>query len=155
MHDCRAITREPVRRVSRRRPRRPPMTTDACRRRGHCGSVPVCALAGASHEVFDPCRPVRAGRAARRTFRDGGEIRLARASAGEAPPLEKLPDWAVPQSYKLDLRSDPEQPGYSGTVAIAVDLKQASDHLWLHGKDLKVSSVTITDANGKSHGGKY
>ncbi len=80
---------------------------------------------------------------------------VARASAGEAPPLEKLPDWAVPQSYKLDLRSDPEQPGYSGTVAIAVDLKQASDHLWLHGKDLKVSSVTITDANGKSHGGKY
>ncbi|HEY3521106.1 MAG TPA: M1 family metallopeptidase [Rhodanobacteraceae bacterium] len=77
------------------------------------------------------------------------------ASAGEAPPLETLPGWAVPQSYRLDLRGDPEQPGYSGTVTIAVDLKKASDHLWLHGKDLKVSSVTITDANGKSHGGKY
>jgi len=79
----------------------------------------------------------------------------AAETRGEAPPLEKLPDWAVPQSYKLDLRSDPEQPGYSGTVTIAVDLKKASDHLWLHGKDLKVSNVTVTDASGKSHKGKY
>ncbi|MGH8212378.1 MAG: M1 family metallopeptidase, partial [Rhodanobacteraceae bacterium] len=77
------------------------------------------------------------------------------ASPSEAPPLEKLPDWAVPQSYRLDLRSDPEQAGYSGTVTIALDLKQSSDHLWLHGKDLKVSSVTITDAKGKVHTGKY
>src|SRR5699024_5490337 len=28
-------------------------------------------------------------------------------------------------------------------------------HLWLHGKDLKVSSVKITDAQGKSHSGAY
>ncbi|HJU07673.1 MAG TPA: M1 family metallopeptidase [Rhodanobacteraceae bacterium] len=77
------------------------------------------------------------------------------AAVKESVPLEKLPDWAVPQSYKLDLRSDPEQPGYSGTVTIAVNLKQAADHVWLHGKDLKVSDVTITDANGKSHSGKY
>src|SRR5690606_37216340 len=35
------------------------------------------------------------------------------------------------------------------------DLKKASDHLWLHGKGLKVSSVTITDAQGDTHAGKY
>ncbi|HWG11503.1 MAG TPA: M1 family metallopeptidase [Rhodanobacteraceae bacterium] len=81
--------------------------------------------------------------------------KAATAVQGEAPPLEKLPDWAVPQSYKLELRSDPEKSGYSGTVTIAVDLKQASDHLWLHGKDLKVSSVKITDAHGKPREGKY
>src|SRR5579885_1307856 len=81
--------------------------------------------------------------------------KAAAATGSEAPPLEKLPDWAVPQSYKLELRSDPEQPGYSGTVMIAVDLKKSSDHLWLHGKDLKVSNVTVIDANGKSHEGKY
>src|SRR6185312_12176345 len=34
-------------------------------------------------------------------------------------------------------------------------LKQASDHLWLHGKDLKVTTVTVTDAAGKAHTGKY
>ena len=49
------------------------------------------------------------------------------ATAGtSAPPLTRLPDWAVPQSYDLALKSDPAQPGYSGTVTIVVDLKQAS-----------------------------
>ncbi|HET6911843.1 MAG TPA: M1 family metallopeptidase, partial [Rhodanobacteraceae bacterium] len=66
-----------------------------------------------------------------------------------------LPRWAVPQSYELSLRTDPQKSGYGGTVTIAVDLKKASDHLWLHGKDLKVSRVTVTDAAGKAHDGKY
>ncbi|HET7932051.1 MAG TPA: M1 family aminopeptidase [Rhodanobacteraceae bacterium] len=73
----------------------------------------------------------------------------------EVPPLTRLPDWAVPQSYQLSLKSDPDKAGFSGTVTIAVDLKKAADHLWLHGKDLRVSSVTITDAHGKVRAGKY
>ncbi|MGH8182898.1 MAG: M1 family metallopeptidase [Rhodanobacteraceae bacterium] len=77
------------------------------------------------------------------------------AKAAESPPLTRLPTWAVPESYDLALKSDPEQSDYSGTVTIAVDLKQASNHLWLHGKDLKVSSVTITDAKDHEHRGKY
>ena len=81
--------------------------------------------------------------------------KTAVAKSAEAPPLEMLPRWAVPESYDLALRSDPGQPGYGGTVTIAVDLKQAANHLWLHGKDLKVSSVTITDAKGHPHTGKY
>ncbi|MGN6728540.1 MAG: M1 family metallopeptidase [Rhodanobacteraceae bacterium] len=79
----------------------------------------------------------------------------ASSKSTEAAPLGKLPRWAVPQSYQLEFRSDPEQSGYSGTVTISVDLKKASDHLWLHGKDLKVSQVTVTDAQGKPHTGKY
>ncbi|HET6632925.1 MAG TPA: M1 family metallopeptidase [Rhodanobacteraceae bacterium] len=77
------------------------------------------------------------------------------AAGGEAPPLEKLPRWAVPQAYSLSLRIDPAQKGYSGITVIKLDLKQASDHVWLHGKDLKVSKVTITDAAGSKHTGKY
>ena len=76
-------------------------------------------------------------------------------AAASQPPMTRLPDWVVPQSYDLSIKSDPGQPGYSGTVTIAVDLKKASNHLWLHGKDLKVSSVTITDAMGHTHTGKY
>ncbi|MGH8146406.1 MAG: M1 family metallopeptidase [Rhodanobacteraceae bacterium] len=76
------------------------------------------------------------------------------ASASKAP-LTRLPDWAVPESYDLAIKSDPDKTSYSGTVTIAVDLKKASDHLWLHGKDLKVSSVTVTDAKGNAHTGKY
>ncbi|HEX7368664.1 MAG TPA: M1 family metallopeptidase [Rhodanobacteraceae bacterium] len=77
------------------------------------------------------------------------------AVTAETPPLTRLPDWAVPESYDLSIKSDPDQPGYSGTVTIAVDLKKASNYLWLHGKDLKVSKVTITDAHGHAHTGKY
>ena len=79
----------------------------------------------------------------------------AAASSANTPPLTRLPQWAVPESYDLSIKSNPDQPGYSGTVTIAVDLKQASNHLWLHGKDLKVSSVTIIDAAGRKHTGKY
>jgi alanyl aminopeptidase len=61
----------------------------------------------------------------------------------------------VPESYDLSIKSDPDQSDYRGTVTIAVDLKKAANHLWLHGKDLKVSSVTITDAHGRTHAGKY
>ena len=75
--------------------------------------------------------------------------------AAQTPPMTRLPDWAVPESYDLAIKSDPKQAAYSGTVTIAVDLKKASNYLWLHGKDLKVSSVTVTDAHGKRHTGKY
>ena len=81
--------------------------------------------------------------------------RSAAAKTAETPPLTRLPDWAVPQSYDLAIKSDPDQPGYSGTVTIAVDLKKSSNHLWLHGKDLKVSGVSITDAHGKTRTGRY
>ncbi len=77
------------------------------------------------------------------------------AKSAEAPPLTRLPDWVVPESYDLALKSDPAQSGYTGTVRIGVQLKQAADHLWLHGKDLKVASVTVTDAAGKAYAGKY
>lgn len=73
----------------------------------------------------------------------------------DAAPLGKLPRWAVPQSYDLRLRVDPKRDGYSGSVAIKLQLQQPSDHLWLHGQDLKVSKVTVTDAAGKPHTGHY
>ncbi len=79
----------------------------------------------------------------------------APAPVTDAPPLTRLPAWAVPESYELSIRSDPDAAGYRGTVAIKVDLKKAANHLWLHGKDLEVSSVTVTDAAGHAHHGRY
>ena len=66
-----------------------------------------------------------------------------------------LPRWAVPQAYRLALRSDPAGADYQGVVSIAVELRKAADHLWLHGKDLHVTRVTITDAHGQTHSGSY
>src|SRR5690348_15676432 len=79
----------------------------------------------------------------------------AATTSAQTPPMTRLPGWAVPQSYDLAIKSDPKQAGYSGTVTIAVDLKKAANYVWLHGKDLEVSSVIITDAHGKTHAGKY
>lgn len=79
---------------------------------------------------------------------------LAAPQADQAPH-GKLPGWAVPQAYKLAFKVDPAQQTFSGTTVIKVDLKQASDYLWLDGRDLNVSNVIITDAAGKTHDGKY
>jgi alanyl aminopeptidase len=79
----------------------------------------------------------------------------ALAAGSDSPPLEKQPRWAVPEAYTLAFKIDPAKTDYSGTTQIKVDLKQASDHVWLHGKDLKVSKVTVTDAAGHKHDAKY
>ena len=75
--------------------------------------------------------------------------------ATEPPPLRMLPRWVVPQSYELALQGDPAAASYQGVVTIAVDLKKASDHLWLHGKDLRVTRVTLSDAHGHAYSGRY
>jgi alanyl aminopeptidase len=79
----------------------------------------------------------------------------ALAAGSDSPPLEKLPRWAVPEAYTLAFKIDPAKADFSGTTQIKVDLKQASDHVWLHGKDLKVSKVTVTDATGARHEARY
>ena len=77
------------------------------------------------------------------------------AATADQAPQGRLPGWAVPQSYQLAFKVDPAQQDFSGTTTIKVKLTQASDHLWLDGAELKVSKVTITDAAGKTHAGKY
>ena len=80
---------------------------------------------------------------------------MAFAATADQAPTGRLPGWAVPQSYQLAFKVDPAQQDFSGTTTIKVKLSQASDHLWLDGSELKVSKVTITDAAGKVHEGKY
>lgn len=77
------------------------------------------------------------------------------AATADQAPQGRLPGWAVPQSYQLVFKVDPAQADFSGTTTIKLKLTQASDHLWLDGAGLKVSKVTITDAAGKAHAGKY
>ncbi|MEO6798542.1 MAG: M1 family metallopeptidase [Rhodanobacter sp.] len=77
------------------------------------------------------------------------------AATANKAPQGRLPGWAVPQSYQIAFKVDPAQQDFSGTTTIKVKLTKASDHLWLDGKDLKVSKVTITDAAGTAHDGQY
>ena len=77
------------------------------------------------------------------------------AATSDTAPQGRLPGWAIPQSYQIAFKVDPAQQDFSGTTTIKVKLTKASDHLWLDGKELKVSKVTIIDAAGKLHDGKY
>ena len=77
------------------------------------------------------------------------------AATADQVPQGRLPGWAVPQSYQLAFKVDPAKDNFTGTTTIKIKLKQASDHVWLDGKELTVSKVTITDAAGKVHAGKY
>ncbi|WP_109124089.1 M1 family metallopeptidase [Dyella sp. C11] len=77
------------------------------------------------------------------------------APAADDQPHGRLPGWAQPESYQLDFKVDPRQQDFSGTTVIKVKLTQASDHLWLHGRELKVGKVSVTDAAGKAHAAKY
>jgi cytosol alanyl aminopeptidase len=77
------------------------------------------------------------------------------AGTDAAPPLGHLPEWAQPESYKLAFKVDPKQEDYSGSTIIKLKLTQPSDFVWIHGKELKVSKVVVTDAAGKKHTGKY
>ncbi|WP_230414542.1 M1 family metallopeptidase [Collimonas silvisoli] len=79
----------------------------------------------------------------------------AAAIPNDAAPLGKLPRWAQPLAYQLDFRVDPHQSDYSGSATIAIELKQTADHLWLHGQDLRVSKVTLTDSRKKIHAAQY
>ncbi|PWK88538.1 M1 family metallopeptidase [Fulvimonas soli] len=79
----------------------------------------------------------------------------ALAAHADEVPHGKLPRWAIPEHYQLAFKVDPRQQDFSGTTTIKVKLTQASDHVWLHGHDLKVAKVVVTDAAGKRHAGKY
>ena len=77
------------------------------------------------------------------------------AAGGDAVPHGLLPTWAVPQSYQLAFKVDPHRKDFSGHTVIKVKLTRASDHVWLHGADLTVSKVRLTDASGKASAAKY
>lgn len=79
----------------------------------------------------------------------------ALAATAEPAPLGKLPRWAVPESYALALRVDPRQSDFSGTAVIDFDLKKDSDHVWIHGQDLKVGTVSIRTADGRQLPARY
>lgn len=64
-------------------------------------------------------------------------------------PLGRLPSFAQPLSYKLALTILPEEETFSGSVAIRVRLSKAREHLWLHGRGLRVKQAQATLADGR------
>ena len=57
-------------------------------------------------------------------------------------PHAQLPGNVVPQSYRVDMKMDPDAEGFSGVVEIDVEILKPTDKIWLHGKHMTVSSAT-------------
>ena len=61
----------------------------------------------------------------------------------EAPPLGRLPRDVRPTHETLSFVVDPAASGFSGTAQIALHLDRPRDVIWLHGRGLKVTSVSL------------
>ncbi len=65
----------------------------------------------------------------------------------EGIPHAQLSGNVVPQRYRIDLRMDPDAVGFSGVVEIDVDIQKPTDKIWLHGKDMTVTSALAINAD--------
>ncbi|MFN9811865.1 MAG: M1 family aminopeptidase [Deltaproteobacteria bacterium] len=61
----------------------------------------------------------------------------------------RLPDSVVPTRYALSLRIDPAASTFSGRAEIDLTLSEATQRIWIHGRDLGVRRVWITDHEGQ------
>jgi len=62
-------------------------------------------------------------------------------------PVARLGNAVVPNRYSIELRIDPSQERFSGKVTIDISLNEPRDTIWLHGKNLDISEVYLTDSH--------
>ncbi len=67
----------------------------------------------------------------------------------QGSPQGQLPGIASPLQYWLHLDIDPKKAVFTGIEEIEIKLLKASDHFWLHGKNIEVFSSEIIDASGQ------
>ncbi|MBK5921971.1 hypothetical protein CCR80_13100 [Rhodothalassium salexigens] len=80
----------------------------------------------------------------------------AAAPAGDADiPTGRLGDAVVPSHYRLDLTIVPSEPEFSGQVAIDVTFNEARERIYLHGRDLDVTEIYLTEADGDRVDARY
>lgn len=97
-----------------------------------CGALSACAWLGGAGPTPEHPQPT---------------------AATNVPSL-RLPKTVKPLAYSLELSVLPAQDRFSGRTQIKVQLTEASDHLWLHGKDLHVTEVWAR-AEGEPVRGTY
>ena len=60
----------------------------------------------------------------------------------EAPTL-RLPQWAKPLSYELEIRVIPGEEDFSGEMKIAIELAHPTDVIWLNGTNLTIDAAEV------------
>ena len=66
----------------------------------------------------------------------------------EVPPAGQLPTDVTPLAYRLDLKTDPDAEGFSGTVAIDVSLAAPHTRIWLHSVEQDILGAKAVLDNG-------
>ena len=64
---------------------------------------------------------------------------------------DRLDDQVVPTSYDVELSLDPDNPNYSGTVTVAIELKSPQKTIWLHSLKHTIKSASFRDASNTVH----
>ncbi len=73
------------------------------------------------------------------------------AHAADDPyPVGQLPGTVKPRAYRLALTIDPAQKDFTGHTEIDAVLTQPARHIFLHGSDLRVSSVSVQSKLGNT-----
>ncbi len=70
-------------------------------------------------------------------------------------PVGRLGDTVTPVHYRLELRIDPTQESFSGKVSIDAKISDPLDSIWMHGKDLEVDEIFLTDTDGNRVAARY
>ncbi|HKE43374.1 MAG TPA: M1 family metallopeptidase [Steroidobacteraceae bacterium] len=76
------------------------------------------------------------------------------AGAADDYPHARLPDTVRPERYTLALNIDPRTETFTGQADIAVQVRQATQRIWLHGSGLTVSSAVV-EAAGRKYPARY
>ncbi|MGE0031254.1 MAG: M1 family aminopeptidase [Steroidobacteraceae bacterium] len=77
------------------------------------------------------------------------------AAHAESPPIARLGNAVVPTQYRIELAIDPSREAFSGNAVIDVTLNDARDAIWLHGRNLQVSEVFVTDKDARRIEARY
>ncbi|MDT8409403.1 MAG: M1 family aminopeptidase [Wenzhouxiangellaceae bacterium] len=70
-------------------------------------------------------------------------------AAAQPMPVGQLGSAVVPRRYVLDLTIVPARERFSGRVAILVDIREASNRIWLHGKRLNVGEAWLEQGGAR------
>ncbi|MFW6197666.1 MAG: M1 family metallopeptidase, partial [Myxococcota bacterium] len=95
--------------------------------------------------------------------RSGGAPGAANIAPGEAtdetgggrvaderePPLGQLPEDVRPLAYRLLMRIVPDRDRFEGEVEIPIVLAERRSVIWMHGRDLDVTSVDVVAHDGR------
>src|SRR5260370_2838075 len=65
-------------------------------------------------------------------------------AAQDQPPQFRLPTFAAPVHYSINLTVIPDKDTFTGTVDIDLNYKEASSVLWLNAEKITVKSGTLT-----------